>query len=138
MNTNNPIKSQKTKMLTQIHSKSNNREMNKIHNSDWRHKQNIFHQYDSIMLYPMASGTLAQTFLIQDFRASMEFIYIIEKKMEVFIPTMATACHSQVIFLHKLDKEEQIKKKCMAFSNNLDTKSPKQVRTSETIKPVDK
>lgn len=115
MNTNNPIKSQKTKMLTQIHSKSNNREMNKIHNSDWRHKQKIFHQYDSIMLYPMASGTLAQTFLIQDFRASMEFIYIIEKKMEVFIPTMATACHSQVIFLHMLDKEEQIKKTAWHF-----------------------
>lgn len=37
-----------------------------------------------------------------------------------------------------LDKEEQIRKNCMAFSNNLDTKSPKQVRTSETIKPVEK
>lgn len=52
---------------------------------------------------------------------------------------MATACRSQVKFLQMLDKEEQIKQKnCMAFSNNLDTKSPKQERISGTITSIEK
>lgn len=59
--------------------------------------------------------------------------------MQAFNPTMATAHYSQVTFLQTLDKEEQIKQKnCMVFSNNLDTKSPKQEYISGTIKSVEK
>lgn len=57
--------------------------MNQIHTLHWRPTQKIFHQHDSNMLYPMASSTLAQAFVIQYFRATMEFLNIIRKNASV-------------------------------------------------------